>query len=153
MKAIYKYLTILTVITGVLYLGGCGKEVSQKGWYDYGNGLVNLSNTNLIQGEMSFTLVLNEKDNYGENKKVEIISGPISESNLEKFKREIAKYDGKWNSVTFISMIIFDNFNFKLQGFDDAGITLTDNDSCIQLANLWVSEYNKLLKYLDPYKA
>jgi len=149
------YYMVAMLILSLSFWVGCEKEVTQKGWYDYGNGLVNLSNTNLIQSEMSFTLILDEKDKSGSNIEVEIINGPISKNNVETAITSLQVKGENLNvkSVEWNASIGFDAFTIKLPGFDEAGISFDSIDSCIKLIELWYRTYSDLVGYIDPYKA
>jgi len=146
-----RIIELICLISVIVLFSGCGKKVSQKGWYDYGNGLVNLSNVSHIQSEMSFSLKLQEKDKYGDNKTVNLVNGPITKANVAKMRENLKKYSGKWDAVSYAASIRFDGFTLKLQDFDSAGLECTD-EGAIKLVELWLSEYQKLLNYLDPYR-
>lgn len=147
-----RFFTLLLVFATLILMTNCKKQVSEKGWYDYGNGVINLSSVSHIESNMSFTLILSEKDEYGENKKVELVKDlPITKANVQKIREGIINYSGAWESVSFLSAIQFDGFTLRLYNFETAGLPCTDQ-GCIQLAELWLSEYNKLLAYIDPYR-
>lgn len=138
------------MIICTILMVGCGKRVSQKGWYNYGNGCVNLSNVTNVQSEMSFSLSLAEKDEYGANKVVVLASGAITENNVNEIREGIVKYSGKWEGIEYSAYIRFDSFTLKLYTMDAAGLQCND-EGCIKLAELWLSDYQKLLRYMAPY--
>lgn len=141
---------IMIIVVIILFFGNIGGH--KKSWYDYGNGCVNLSNTNIIRSEMNFSVILLEKNEYGLDIEKEIIKGPITRENVDKFKKNMNKYKGKWESVRYSAFIYFDSFSLRLYNFDSIGLSCTHEDSK-KLVEIWLSEYQKLINYLSPYKS
>jgi len=149
MKRIPIYIALLACIT---LSSGCGRRMTQKGWYDYGNGIVNLSNVNNIQSKMSFTLVMIQTDNYGDNIEIDLVDEvAITKENIAIIKKGIKNNSGKWESVTGSCVISFDMFSLQLPFFDEYGLDC-DDKGCIKLTEAWLETYSDLVDYIDPYR-
>jgi len=120
-------------------------------WYNYGNGLVNLSNVHNIHASMSFSLTLKNKNQYGGeiNERV-LTSEPITLENVKKIKEALKKNSDKWESVSSSAEIKFDSFTLRLPSFKEAGVKVNDN-GCIELAEYWLKTYNNIVSLLRPY--
>jgi|GEM_PF-6957464 hypothetical protein len=153
MKVVLKLSLVLIVFFAltILYLNGI--KVRQADWYDFGNGLINLSNVSVIKSQMNFGIILKEKDENGLDIEIVLVDAVISKENLENFKTEISKYKDKWESVTYKASINFDLFTLKLQTFETASIPLLGNSSCIELVNFWVKQLDSIKARVKPYNS
>lgn len=131
----------IIVFAGLL-AAGCSDR--SQGWYNYGNGCVNLANVTHISSSMSFELTLPEQNEYGQKKVVSLAQGEsITQENVDKIISELKKYAGKWESVSTAASIQFDAFTLQLYTLKSAGLPATD-EGCVKLVGIWLSEYNKL---------
>jgi predicted Zn finger-like uncharacterized protein len=144
-------IVILIVIAASIIYFSFNKSATISIWYNYGNGMINLSNVHNIIGEMSFTLKLKTKNQYGNNEEKKILdSDPITSNNIKKVKEAIKTNSGQWESVSSQAAIKFDSFTLRLPGFKESGIEVTD-DGCVKLVDSWLKTYSNLVSLLNPY--
>ena len=135
----------LLIGCGIGFGVAVGIGMTGAGWYDYGNGLVNLDRVTRISGNWSLTWSQTMVDDDGEETELqrESESGSLNATTATDVRRFVAsapvgaKFSGN-------SIVRFDLFQLTLSDFKDRATP----EAVIEEANLWLLYYAEIKKQL-----
>lgn len=120
-------------------LVGCKQD--GQGWYDYGNGQINLSQVNFITSTFWITDVSTGKT---------ILEGKLNESDISESIKKIEELPELPAEIRYGGFINFDNFTLELQHLENYDLQYS-KEGVIDLLENWQSDYDRLLTYTNPY--
>lgn len=140
-----KVITSFFVACLIMIACGCNNKESKSNWYDYGNGVVNLSMVKNIRSKMLLTSNGATLDYYVVESKAKdvLFEGPINDDNIKELKDKVSNFSFD-EELTGSASINFDDFTLTLPV-----IKIKKADEKDKL-DTWLNIYNNLLTHINP---
>lgn len=127
--------TLLVFMACTLAFVGCKKSTAC--WYPIDGGHINLDQVKTITSKAELLLWTDKDVSDWKTDKDTIISGVISEENINKAINKLRNSSKNYSHANANAGIVFDNFTVWLQNTDDIPGGWSSNEDLITLLKMW----------------